>query len=98
MTFAQTIKYRAGSNALPIPIRGPHLEESESVAPPSNPLGSIVPILDIRTPSESMANDHDIIPCLVKHSPGFVSHGNLAQYGARLECKRIDGINILPVN
>lgn len=98
MTFAQTIKYRAGSNALPIPMRGPHLKFWESVTRSLNRHGGIVPILDIRAPSESMANDHNIISSLVEDSPGFVRNGNLAEYGARLECKRIDSMNGLPVD
>jgi hypothetical protein len=45
-----------------------------------------------------MANDHNIISSLVEDSPGFVRDGNLAEYDARLECKRIDGMNILPAD
>ena len=45
-----------------------------------------------------MANDHNIISSLVEDSPGFVRDGNLAEYDARLECKRIDSMNILPVD
>lgn len=63
-----------------------------------NPHGGVVPILDIRAPSESMANDHNIISSLVEDSPGFVRDGNLAEYDARLECKQIGSINILPVD
>ena len=98
MTFAQTIIYRAGSNALPIPMRGPHLEEAKSITTSPEPHGGIVPIFDIRAPSESMANDHNIIPSLVEHSPCFVRDRNLAEHDTRLECKRIDGMDILPVD
>jgi len=79
-------------------MRGPHLENPESVAPSLNPHGGTVPVFNIRAPSKSVANDHDIILPLVEHSPSFVRDGNLAEHDATLECKRINDMNILLVD
>lgn len=100
MTFAQNMKNRLLSNTLPMPISGPHLfctvspffhqgygKESEHL-----------PILDIRTASESMANDHDIITVLVELAPGFVSDGDVAECSPRLERKFGDHMNRLTIN
>ena len=79
-------------------MRGPHLINSGSVARSLVPHGGTIPVLNIRAPSEGMANDHNIISSLIEDSPSFVRDGNLAEYDAGLECKRIDSMNGLPVD
>ena len=80
ITLPQKMKYRVGSNALPRPMRGPHLHSDivSNIHADSCVLNA--PVLDICTPRERVADDHDIVSSLVEFAPCLVSHRYISKH------------------
>ena len=95
-TFAQKMKNRFGSKALPRPMSGPHLRWDEHRA--GGRMSLCAPIFDIGAAGECVADDHDIVFRLVQGAPRLVGHGDVDERVPRVESEGRDGEDVLRVD